>query len=375
MNGSRNLKRSQDRKSDSDGIPPVEASHLQYIRAACLNTTCTTYSTQVSKQSIFIRMSVASAPIQGEVRFPIYELLPTSLLKGLEDAALAILTSTDIAGDLFNCSRASKVALSDIAPEAIIMIPLFAMEDATVMNSSALAIGSMVYIRLDYQPQPRAVFGSCLAYSGGAGDREVQIGGRVQFPPPAHFLVAKPLLVELIDSMSGTAIDNLRNLDEPVTKRFCVRLPEGGGEQAGCDNEAPIEKGMTKYILDLDGCKHSTRNKSDIAKREKDLGFSFRAIDKERWEYVMGTDFLLQAAEYRVTIMQQGRLRAEHRHKAFTSCGFFDRIQGLSFLQKHGKIELLLTGQFLVEGDVPTLILEDFVDGDKLSTGLAVCAE
>ena len=132
---------------------------------------------------------------------------------------------------------------------------------------------------------------------------------------------------------------------------------------------------MTKYILDLDGCKHSTRNKSDIAKREKDLGFSFRAIDRERWEYVMGTDFLLQAAEYRVTIMQQGRLRAKHRHKAFTSCGFFDRIQGLSLLQKHGKIGLLLTGQILVEGDVPTLILEDFVDGDKLSTGLAVCAE
>ena len=89
----------------------------------------------------------------------------------------------------------------------------------------------------------------------------------------------------------------------------------------------------------------------------------------------MGTDFLLQAAEYRVTIMQQGRHRAEHRHKAFTSCGFFDRIQGLSLLQKHGKIGLLLTGQILVEGDVPTLILEDFVDGDKLSTGLAVCAE
>ena len=213
-------------------------------------------------------MSVASAPIQGEVRFPVYELFPTSLLKGLEDAALATLISTDIAGDLFNCSRALKVALSDIAPEAIIMIPLFAMEDATVMNSSALAIGSMVYIRLDYQPQPRAVFGSCIAYSEGAGDREVPIGGRVQFPPPAHFLVAKPLLVELIDSMSGTAIDNMRDLDEPVTKRFCVRLPEGGGEQAGCDNEAPIEKGMTKYILDLDGCKHSTHNKSDVAKRE-----------------------------------------------------------------------------------------------------------
>lgn len=315
-------------------------------------------------------MSATSKPSQGEVRFPVYQLLPTALLKGLEDASVAVLTSTDVAGDLFNCSRATKVPLLDILPDAIIMVPLFSMED-----SSALAIGSMIYIRLDYQPQPRAVFGSCLAYSEGAGDREVEVGARVQFPPPANFLVAKPFLVDLIDSMSGTAIDNLRNGDELITKRCCVRLPEGRGEQAGCDYEAPIEKGMTKYILDLDGCKHTTRNKSDIAKREKDLGFSFRVIDRERWEYVMGTDFLLQAAEYRVTILQQGRLRAEHRHKAFTSCGFFDRIQGLDFLQKQGKIELLLTGQILVEGEVPTLILEDFVDGDRMSTGMVVCAE
>ena len=132
---------------------------------------------------------------------------------------------------------------------------------------------------------------------------------------------------------------------------------------------------MTKYILDLDGCKHSTRNKTDIAQREKELGFPFRAIDKGRWEYVMGTDFLLQVAEYRVTIMQQGILQAEHRHKAFTSCSFFDRIQGLLFLQKHSQIELLLTGQVFVEGEVPTLTLEDFVDGDKLLTGMDVCAE
>ena len=323
----------------------------------------------------FSQMSAASVSAQGEVRFPVYELLPTALLKGLEDAAVAILTSSDIAGDLFNCSRATKVPLSDILPDAIIMVPLFAMENATIMDSTALAVGSMIYIRLDYQPQPHAVFGSCLAYSEGAGDREVQIGARVRFPPPLNFLVAKPPLVDLIVSMSGTEVANLKNGDEPVNKRLCTRLPEEGGEQAGGDQDAHIEKGMTKYILDLDGCKHSTRNKSDIALREKVLGFSFRAIDKERWEYVMGTDFLLQAAEYRVTIMQQGRLRAEHRHKAFTSCGFFDRIQGLPFLQKHSQIELLLTGQVLVEGEVPTLTLEDFVDGDKLSTGMVVCAE
>ena len=312
----------------------------------------------------------------GVVRLPNYELLPTALLKGLEDAASAVLTSNSVAGDLFNMSRATIVPTTAVAPDAIILVPLFAMDGAAVMDSCSLAAGPMLYIRLDGPPQPRAIFGTCIAYSEGAGDREVELGALVQFPPPPHLLVAKPSLGHLIDAVTGIASDNPRTGEDRVPKRVCIRQLEEDGElltDSKSDNS--VEKGMSKYILDLDGNKHATRNKSDIAQREKDLAFAFRSIDSDRWEYVMGTDYLLQPGEYKTTIAQQGRLRADHRHKAFSSCGYFDRIQGLEFPQKTDMIKLLITGQIMVEGGVATLTLEDFSDSEILSTCTAVCPE
>ena len=49
--------------------------------------------------------------------------------------------------------------------------------------------------------------------------------------------------------------------------------------------DASVERGTYKNILDLDGRKHPTRDKSDIAVREKDLGFAFRAVDRD-WERI-----------------------------------------------------------------------------------------
>ena len=95
-------------------------------------------------------MSSASASrvlTTGVIRLPNYELLPTSILKGLEDAALAVLDSTSISGDLFNMSRAVKIPLADVEPDAVILIPLFATTDSGVMNSNNLADGPMVYVK------------------------------------------------------------------------------------------------------------------------------------------------------------------------------------------------------------------------------------
>ena len=52
-----------------------------------------------------------------------------------------------------------------------------------------------------------------------------------------------------------------------------------------------------------------------------------------------------------------------------------DWVQGLQITQKTGHLKLLLTGQILVEGDSPTLTLEDFNSGEKMSLGSAVCAQ
>ena len=317
--------------------------------------------------------SASSVIAPGVIRLPSYEPLSTSLLKGLGDAALAVLSSETVEGDLFNMSRASKVPTGQVEPSAVIMIPLFIMEEDVVMTSDALARGPMIYIKLDGPPQPRAVFGTCISYSEGAEERNLEIGARVHFPPPLHLLVAKSTLVDLFDPVSGTATDNPRGADRG-TKRLCIRLPETEGELAESRNlEVPIEKGTTKYILDLDGCQHLTRNKTDIAQRERDLWFVFRTVGKERWEFVMGSDFTLQTVEYRSTVVQQARLRPDHRHKAFTSCGYFDRIQDLEFAQKSDRLKLLLTGQIMAEGETATLTLEDFADGETLSTCDTVC--
>ena len=82
---------------------------------------------------------------------------------------------------------------------------------------------------------------------------------------------------------------------------------------------------------------------------------------RERWEFIMGSDLLIQPEEYRIMIKQQGRLRADRRHSAFRSCGHYDKVQHLGFLHATSQLKLLFTGQLFVEGDSPTLRLQDFV--------------
>ena len=96
--------------------------------------------------------------ITGVVRLPNYELLRTSLLKGIEDAAMATITSSSVEGDLFNSNRAEKMPIGEVSEDAVILVPLFSTTDSVAMNSDLLALGPMVYIRLDGPPQPRSIF-------------------------------------------------------------------------------------------------------------------------------------------------------------------------------------------------------------------------
>ena len=111
-------------------------------------------------------------------------------------------------------------------------------------------------------------------------------------------MVVKPSIISQISITALAKNDHAETDEIQQSKRLCVRSLEDRGEQADESRDSSVEKGMSKYILDLDGGKHATRNKSDIAQREKDLGFAFRAVDRERWECLAGTDFLLQPADY-----------------------------------------------------------------------------
>ena len=265
-------------------------------------------------------------------------------------------------------SRALKLPIEQVAENAVIFIPLFTTEDSVAMNSDSLANGPILKVKLDGPPQPRAVFGTIAAYSESADNRELDIGSKIRFPPPTHLLVAMASLLCLVDEVLGTAVDNPRMGESRPVKRLRTRLLEDVGELS----EGRDDKGTSKYILDLDGVKHTTRNKSDISQREKDLGFIFRMADKERWEYIMGTDFTLQVGIYK-WVFQQARLRDNKRHDSFISCGHLDRIQDLEFVHRSDRLKLLLTGQIMVEGGTAILTLDDFVNGESLSSCIDVC--
>ena len=153
----------------------------------------------------------------------------------------------------------------------------------------------------------------------------------------------------------------------------CIRPLVDGGELV--EATADKEKGASTFLVDLDGVKHPTRNKTDIHQRERDLYFTFRAMEKERWDFSIRTDMVLQVDHYLNMLQEQGNARGSQRLTAFTSCGIFDRIETLDLMSDPAKLKLLLTGAVLVEGTDPTLTLADFLTGDKISSYPAVCRD
>lgn len=215
-------------------------------------------------------------------------------------------------------------------------------------------------------------YGTCWAWSDGAGDFGLVLGQRIKFPSVSHYIVAKPDVVlglahekrlKAVRESADVGDDGLVN----QAKRVCNRSLEDGGELTE-------SKGMFKYIIDLEGVKHPTRNKTDLALREKELRFCFRALDAERWEFAMGSDFLLQTEEYRCMVAEQGRTRSDQRNSAFEACGLLDRVQGLKITKCHIALKMFLTGNCFVEGTLPTISLECFVTGDAISGEETVCS-
>jgi hypothetical protein len=185
------------------------------------------------------------------------------------------------------------------------------------------------------------------------------VGNQVKFPSASKYLVATPELVGLLRSSLGPE-PVVTTSDIVPAKRPCTRPLDTGGEQADDIEDKP--KGTSTYILDLDGVKRPTRNKSDIPQREKDLHFMFRAMDVGKWDYSMSTDLVLQPEAYRSMLCEQSISQIEDQHPAFTACGLIIRVQSLPIFFNEEKLKLLLTGSILIEGSSePSLNLEDFV--------------
>jgi hypothetical protein len=125
--------------------------------------------------------------------------------------------------------------------------------------------------------------------------------------------------------------------------------------------------GTSNHLPNLDGKKLYTRNKTDKAQREMDLGFLFRAMDKPKMDYSVSTDLVLQVEVHRSMLCEQGDTRADDRHAAF--CGLICRIHKLQFFTKIEKLKLFLVGSVLKQGAATsTLSLEDFVTGENIAS-------
>jgi hypothetical protein len=160
-------------------------------------------------------------------------------------------------------------------------------------------------------------------------------------------------------------------LQQAQDKRQCIRQPEEVGELT--DEAGSRPKGMSIYLLDLAGRKLFTRNKTDLAQWEEDLGFIFRTMDKTKMDYSVSTDLILQVEVYRSMVCEQGDTRADDRHTTFIACGLISRVHRLAFFTKTEKLKLFLVGSVLKQGSSDTLALEDFVTGEKITSKPTAC--
>jgi hypothetical protein len=307
--------------------------------------------------------SNSSAPIG--VFLPNFPLAAGDLLRAIEHSGSVTATSTDDAGEYYAMAMATVVPAESVQEGAIIVIPLTIPRPDEVLDFTFVAAADCMYVQLHSLPQLRRTYGHCAAYSADAPDQPLAIGAVFKFATVGSFIVAKQQLAASVRAIR--AFENESELGQTPDKRQCVRQQEVLGELT--DEAGGRPKGMSIYLLDLNGKKLYTRNKSDIAQREEDLGFVFRAMDITKMDYSITTDLVLQAEVYRSMLCEQGDTRAEERHEAFISCGLISRIQGLKVFSKFEKLKLLLIGSVLKEGATDaTLSLEDFITGEKLSS-------
>jgi hypothetical protein len=181
--------------------------------------------------------------------------------------------------------------------------------------------------------------------------------------------VASTELAAAVRAVRGAEVD----LPGPQTqdKRQCVRQPEELGELAEVAGSKP--KGMSNYLLDLAGNKMFTRSKTDIAQREEDLGFIFRAMDISKRHYSVSTDLVLQEEVHRSMLCEQGDTRAEDRHDAFISCGLISRVHTLQFFTNIEKLKLFLVGSELKQSSSDSLSLEDFLTTERITFKPTTC--
>lgn len=314
-------------------------------------------------------MDTQSSVIESGVHLPVYESITGDLLRQLEHASSVEPTSTDDEGEAY-ALFAAKCRANAVPDGSIVIVPLTPPTESDVLDFTFMASGGAMFIKLHETPRVRNTYGHVASYSVGLVVQPYPVGTLIKFPTTIDFVIAKPRLVAAIIGAAGAAVDIPTEATILSVKR--PRPLDNGGELAEDAGEKP--KGT--YLQDLDDVRHFSRNKTDVAKRELDLNFVFRAMDKKRQDYCTSTDLILQTELYRSMLCEQGDTIPGDRHEAFMSCGIMSRVSSLRIFQEKEKLKSLLTGSVLIEcSSDPTLTLEDFVTdkGEKICNRTTAC--
>jgi hypothetical protein len=185
------------------------------------------------------------------------------MIEGLNETSAAISTSTDEDDDFFTSFLAAKVPTSEIAPDSVVLCPMFRIAE-DVMNSTSLASGATMNVKLLGPPFPRMCFASCLA---GVECQPCLPGERLKFPP-----VTQKFVLDAIDTLEPLSLVDPSTINGS-TKLLCRRQLEEGGELPG----TTLSDGgtSTTYILTLNGRKFAARKKTDVSTRERDMATCF----------------------------------------------------------------------------------------------------
>ena len=233
-----------------------------------------------------------------------------------------VTSSTDDDGEYYAMAMAQVLPAEQLPADSIIVVPLTTPRVDEALDFAFMAAAECMYVKVYDKPQARRTYGQCAAYSVDCAYKvSVAIGDVFKFSTLGTFVVARRQLIASRDSDADIVTET--NVD----KRQCIRPLVEVGEPT--DDTGGRLKGTSSYILDLNGVKHLTRNKTDIAQREKDLRMVFRAMDAEKMDYSITTDFVLQPEVYRDMLCEQGDSQANNRHLAFISCGLISRIKRL----------------------------------------------
>ena len=219
----------------------------------------------------------------------------------------------------------------------------------------------MISVTRGYPTRTRT-FARFLGYFGPSEGNDLHVGEVYIFLTPSEFsltredmrIACQTLLVDWENAVVPTTSEISNKRQRTMAHGGCVGMPEPP------IGENPQGERSNSFIYDGEGRSYFTRLKGDMAVREIELVVSFKILRRGRWLCAMGSDAILQAEEYKQTLVYQFRTRTSLRDPEYSGCAMLDSMLSVQLSTDEGKFKKLLKGLIggCAEGN---LRLQDFL--------------